>query len=214
MPIFGGVGMTNQEALPRGSAWQKIYELDNPIDTDGGLHPQNIFRLLTRSKWQDVREEVYMQIIRDQLSASPNRNESNGILLFSRYLEGDDLYYAGIRVDGRAVIKKKSAGTYHTLAEVVLFPGNYDRASSANLLPHNEWIGLRLDTETRTTGVVRITLYVDAGRTGVWRKVVEATDDGTSGGKAFTEEGYSGIRTDFMDVHFSDFRISALSTHS
>ena len=38
------------------------------------------------------------------------------MLLFNRYQDGQTLYYGGVRVDGAAVIKKKLAGVYTTLA--------------------------------------------------------------------------------------------------
>src|SRR5262245_31785929 len=54
MNLREGVGRTNHGDLAVGSKWQLLYSASNPIDTDGGLHPQNIFRMVLRAKWQDL----------------------------------------------------------------------------------------------------------------------------------------------------------------
>ncbi len=60
-------------------------------------------------------------------------------------------------------------------------------------------------------GKVKIDLYIDKGWTGVWTLAASATDDGKSyGGAAITNPGYGGIRTDFMDVEFENFRLRNL----
>ena len=203
LTIGEGEGRTNFGELPAASKWYSLYARANPIDTDNGNHPQNIFRLLTRSRWNNVRQQVYFKIAKDNLSSSPNRNASNGLLLFSRYLDSANLYYVGVRVDGAAVIKKKINGTYYTIASVPYLAGSYNRDTSPNLLPKSVWIGLRSETVTNLDSSVTIRLYVDEGRTGVWKLVLQGKDDGLQfGGGAITREGYTGIRTDFMDVSF------------
>lgn len=204
-----GAGRTMQGEIPDDSKWRLAYLESNPIDTDGGYHPQNIFRLITRDKWQNFRQEGYFKINKYNLSDSPNRNESNGILLFSRYLDSDNLYYAGVRVDGTAIIKKKLAGKYYTLVQKQLTEGvKYDKESNPNLLPSGEWIGIRSEISNTPEGDVRIILYVDIGKTGVWKIAAEAIDkeNGNESG-LITDEGRAGIRTDFMDVEFDDYRL-------
>ena len=44
-------------------------------------------------------------------------------------------------------------------------------------------------------------MYMDNGRTGTWALIFNINDES----KGITQEGYSGIRTDFMDVEFEDF---------
>ncbi|HEX7586535.1 MAG TPA: hypothetical protein VF390_02800, partial [Patescibacteria group bacterium] len=107
---------TNFGPLPKDSSWRKLYFKTNPKDTDDGYYPQNLFRLVTNDKWENFSQSVYFNINKLNLSESKNRNESNGVLLFNRYLDGNNLYYIGLRVDGEAVIKKKIAGKYYTLA--------------------------------------------------------------------------------------------------
>lgn len=206
-----GVGKTNQKKLPENDFWRELYNKNNPRDTDNGYHPQNIFRLVTRNKWDNLRQEGYFRIVADNLSASQYRNASNGLLFFNRYQDGDNLYYTGIRVDGFAVIKKKIKGKYFTMAYERIFPGKYDRKKNPNLLPHNAWIGLRSEVTNENEKTVLIKIFIDRERKGNWELVAEARDDGKKyGGKAIMKAGYGGIRTDFMDVEFDDYKIEEL----
>jgi hypothetical protein len=121
------VGKTNHGDLPITDPWRVLYAASNPLDTDNGRHPQNIFRLATKRTGTDVRVETLFKIERDNFSDSSNRNATNGLLLMSRYVDYNNLYYAGVRVDGAAVIKKKYNGRYYTLAYEKIFPGTYRR---------------------------------------------------------------------------------------
>ncbi len=107
MTIKNSIASTIQGELPVFSHWRVIYNKDNPSETDNGTHPQNIFRLVTRTKWQNLQQEAYYKITKYNLSADSHRDASNGLLLFNRYQDGNNLYYTGIRVDGTVVIKKK-----------------------------------------------------------------------------------------------------------
>lgn len=211
MDISGGTGKTIQGDLSSDSKWYKNYKDNNPEDTDDGSHPQNIFRLVTREKWQNFSQQAYFRINKINLSESENRNESNGILLFNRYKNEDNLYYTGLRVDGYAVIKKKIDGEYHTLAYEKVYDGaKYDREGSPNLLPVGKWIGLRSVVATNKDGDVEISLYRKKGRkTKKWKLAARYTDKGQKGDR-IEDTGYGGIRTDFMDVEFDKYKISEL----
>ncbi|HRY82117.1 MAG TPA: hypothetical protein P5232_00210 [Candidatus Moranbacteria bacterium] len=201
---------TNLGKLPENSKWRKLYNKNNSRDTDQGYYPQNIFRLVSKSQWQNFSQEVYFNIEKINLSESEYRNESNGVLLFNRYQDGDNLYYTGVRVDGDAVIKKKIKDKYYTLKEGRLFTNNqkYDRVKSPNFLPLNSWVGIKSEVENGIGNAVNIKLYVDRSGKGEWELVLEAKDKGDKYGKApFLKEGYVGIRTDFMDVKFRDYKI-------
>lgn len=211
MLIENGIGKTLQGNLAENSAWRLYYEKDNPLDTDNGYRPQNIFRLFTRKTWKNFREEMFFRIEKDNLSQSSNRNESNGLLLISRAKDGNNLYYAGIRVDGAAVIKKKKNGEYYILAYDQIFPGTYSRETNPNLLPKNQWLGIRSEIVTNSDNTVAIKLFVKLENDKDWRKILEAKDDNkTYGGSAMPNEGYGGVRTDFMDVSFRDFKITEI----
>jgi hypothetical protein len=205
-----GVGSTLQGESSPNTKWQLDYASYNPNDTANGAHPQNIFRLITRSSWQNIRQEVDFRIVDYHADDSPHRNDSNGVLLFSRYQDSDDLYYAGVRVDGAAVIKKKINGEYHELAYQNAFPGVYDLQTNPNLIPTNTWMGLRTDTVTLPDGRVDIKVYLDRQNTGSWQLIAEAVDDDTKYGPQLTEPGHAGIRTDFMDAEFDNYRITTI----
>lgn len=204
------VGKTLFNGIGTDSKWQKAYLQYNATDTDDGYHPQNIFRLITKSKWYNFQQEVYFKINKINLSQSGERDASNGVLLFNRYQNSNNLYYAGIRVDGSAVIKKKINGTYYTLAQKSFYYTDtpYNRDTNPNLIPEKKWIGLRSEIKTNADGTINIKIFIDKDKTSVWALAAEATDDGKSyGGAPILNEGYAGIRTDFMDVEFDNYGI-------
>ena len=212
--IENGIGKTMQGESSQNSYWRKIYSKTNPRDTDDGKYPQNIFRLLTKKTWQNVEQKLYIYIAKINESESEYRNESNGAHLINRYIDSDNLYYTGIRVDGTAVIKKKKNGVYYTMASNPFFKKitkSYDRDSNYNLLPLHIWIGIRSEIKTNTDGTVSIKMYIDKEKSGEWSLVAEAIDDGiTYGGSAIIKNGRGGIRTDFLDAFFDDYKIGKL----
>ena len=209
--IADGHGSTVQGALPSDDFWRETYALSNPTDTDQGYHPQNIFRLLTKDTWGDAVVQSDFLITDDNLSASPNRNESNGLLLMTRYQDHDTLYYAGIRVDGQAVIKKKYHGTYYTLAIAPVYPGTYNHATNPNLIPHDVWIGLASEAQNLPDGSVLLQLSIKEPGGNSWKPLLSVRDDGSFGGTPpIRAAGTAGIRTDFMDVLFRNFRVDTL----
>lgn len=200
-----GVGSTWIGDAPAPSKWRKLYNQTNPADTDQGTHPQNLFRLITRTKWLVPSQRAFFRILTDRLSSSANRNPSNGLLLFNRYIDENNLYYAGIRVDGFAVIKKKVARSYTTLAETRIYPGIYDRTRNPNVIPHEIWIGLGTDVREENDRVtIVLSLYDD--RSGEWKPILQAVDD-SDADSPLARPGSAGIRTDFMDVEFDDYSI-------
>jgi len=209
MVIAQGMGQTLHGTLPLTDSFAKLYLVSNPTDTDGGIHPQNIFRLVGRSPWHNLRQETYFKIEANNLSLSTNRNASNGLFFFNRYQNENNLYYTGLRVDGYAVIKKKINGVYSTLAYTRMLPGTYNRSTNPNLLPLNTWIGMRSEVTT-TSGIVTIKVYSDIGKTGSWKLVAQATDNGNTNGPILDTSGFGGIRTDFMDVSFDFYNIAEI----
>ena len=202
-----GTGKTVQGELASSDYWHKMYASSNPTDTDNGAHPQNIFRLVSRSKWTNTALETQFKINDDNFSSSPNRNASNGLLHMLRYqMGGDTLYYVGVRVDGYAVIKKKLNGTYTTLATKKIYPGTYAIGDNVNLLPHNGWITMKSEVVTNSDGSVTVLQYVKNPGESTYTKILEAHDSSSP----ITSSGYVGIRTDFMDVEFENFKAIAL----
>lgn len=202
----GNFGTTMLGDAPLLDRWRLQYSLSNSLDTDGGRHPQNLFRLVSRSQWQNVRVSAQFKILKDNWSKSPNRNASNGLLFMMRYQDGDTLYYAGLRVDGTAVLKKKYRGSYYTMAQKKEYAGTYVQGGEVNVLPHQQWIALRGEAVNAADGSVTLRLFVQQAD-GSWKKLLEARDYGQYGGTSpITAKGYLGIRTDFMDVAFDSFR--------
>ena len=204
-----GIGRTSFGKLKENSKWQKKFSnssnRERVIETENGFRPQNIFRLVTRKKWKNFTQEAYFRIHKYNLSKSEHRKESNGILLFNRYKDGNNLYYAGLRVDGYAIIKKKINGKYITLVKNRIFEGEFSRDRNPNLLPLNKWIGVKTEVKTIENDNVSIKLFLDLNRNGNWKQVLEVVDRKEDNN--FLEEGFCGIRTDFMDVEFDDYKI-------
>lgn len=208
-----GTGRTVLGELSSLNAWRVAYNAANSEDTDNGYHPQNIFRLLSRSKWQNQDSQVYFQIKKDNLSTSTNRNQSNGLLLMTRYVDSNNLYYVGVRVDGTSIIKKKIGGVYYTLSQKQLpgITGVYNVTTNPNMLPHNSWIGLRSVVTNKDSNTVNIKQYIDFGKTGNWTLVADINDTSSQyGASPHTSIGFVGLRTDFMDVVFDDFKVTSL----
>jgi len=204
---------TNLGALAEDSRWRKLYSKTNSRDTDDGYYPQNIFRLVTRDRWKNFTQSVYFNIEKINLSESKYRNESNGVLLFNRYQDGDNLYYIGLRVDGDAVIKKKIADKYYTLAEKEVFSADasYDKDKNPDLIPENAWIGIKSEVENIDNDSVSLKIYIDKEQNGNWQLVLEAKDkDKKNGDAIFLDKGYAGIRTDFMDVKFKNYQLQRM----
>jgi hypothetical protein len=203
-----GSGASLKGNLPANDPWRLKYFKNNPSDTDNGYHPQNILRLVGRSKWKNLEQQAYFKISEYNLSESASRQASNGLFLFNRYLDGNNIYYTGLRVDGFAVIKKKIGGKYYTMACNQVYGGKYDRINDPILLPKNQWIGLKSVVRDLSGGKVNIQVFLDDGRSGNWRKVADIVDDGESyGGASLLKSGFGGIRTDFMDVELYDYGV-------
>lgn len=203
---------TNHGPLPKDDRMRKLYKKNNPKDTDDGYYPQNIFRLVNRHRYEDLSQQVYFSVDAINMSESDNRAESNGVLLFNRYQDGDNLYYAGLRVDGIAVIKKKIDGKYYTLKQkrVLTGGGEYDRNDNPNLIPLHERLGIKSEV-VNDGNAVDIRLYMDAGQGKGWQLMLETRDTGDKYGKRpFQDAGYAGIRTDFMDATFRGYGIREL----
>lgn len=207
----GTVFSTLRGELDGSDYWRKLYVRSNPKDTDQGYRPQNVFRLVHRHKYQNYTQQVYFKVLANNFSDSVYRNETNGVHFFNRYKDANNLYYTGVRVDGTVAVKKKVNGRYYTMIEKQIFPGVYSRAAKNNLLPVNKWIGVKTKVEDTGKGEVSIKVYLDKEQTGEWVLVAAVKDsDGSYGGKIFADPGYTGVRSDFMDIEFKDYAVKKL----
>ena len=185
--------------------WLNAYKNNNPLDTDNGQHPQNIFRLVSRDIYLNSRQTATFVVNAVNTSNSKNRNASNGFLFFSRYIDGDNLYYAGLRVDGFSVIKKKTKGKHTTLSYNKVFEGKYDRDTNPNLIPINKPLSMMLTTISEG-GATLLRLYVkDDESKDSWTLIAEAKDN------AILKGGSYGIRSDFMDLEIKNYKTEELN---
>ena len=188
-----GLGTTVVGELPPDHPWRQEYARTNPRDTDGGGHPQNVFRLFRREILGNAVGGLTFRLLATNPSDSPERGPWSGVFLLHRFLGGGDFYAAGVRMDGRAVIKRKRDGAFTTLALRDLFgsPAAFDRNANPNLLPAGRPIRLDTRVETLGDGSVTLGLSVDG------EPVLEATDPGPS---AIRSDGFPGMASDFMDL--------------
>ena len=209
--IRAGVGETLMGRLGEGDGWRQLYAMSDPLDTQDGFYPQNLFRLITKSTWDNVEQSVRFKLVHLNETDTQNRDEWSGILLMSHYQDGDNLYYAGLRADGNAIIKKKCGGVYTTLATSPVFRNGepYDRNNNPNLIPLSTWMGLR--SVVREQGSrIEIELWLDAEDDGTWEKVLAASDLPSADQTMISGPAYAGIRTDYVDAQFDDYHLKEL----
>lgn len=205
LTIENGFGRTIQGALNRNDEWRALYYASNPIDTDNGARPQNLFRLITRSSWSSPEQTLRFNITKTNPTNTPNRGAWSGVFLMSHYQDNDHLYYAGIRFDGSAVIKKKCRGAYHTLASAPLFTS---RQSSQNAIPTDTWHEMRSVVYTDENDAVIVELWMRAPETKQWRLIVSAADNyQLNRTPILTGSSHVGIRTDYSDVTFDRYEV-------
>ncbi len=215
MTISNGVGATNQGSLPATNKWRVAYAASSSVQTDNGYHPQNVFKLFTRSAWQNVRHTVSFNIQDDNLTNIANRHPYDGVFLIDRYDMANDSYYMmGFRTDGAGVLKKKVGDKFYTLQYSPLFfvgddSGDYDSASRFNMLLKNTWIMMRSEIRNNANGTVDLQFYYNYCGFG-WILAGFATDDGVLYGPVLGGSGLAGVQSDFMDVQYDDYALEGL----
>lgn len=205
--IQNGLGSTMRGAAAEKDPARIQYARVNPLDTGGGAYPQNTFRLVTKRAWGAGEMSARFRVLAHNETETPNRDGYSGLFLMNRYSDQHNLYYAGLRSDGKAVIKKKINGIYHTLAIArVLGDERSYGASKKSLIPINRWMEIASRVTDTESGVL-IELFLDLGSGEPVR--VLAVEDGGIGGPVF-KKGHGGIRTDYMDAEFDDFSFTPL----
>lgn len=206
--IAKNIAKNREGVLKEGDPWRARYAASNPIDTENGARPQNIFRLLSKRTWEDTAQLAYFKITSENRSESPRQSPSNGIFFYQHFADRNNTYYVGIRLNGHIIIYKKAGGVYHTLAIVPFFVRPSHTKKEVSILPHEKWIGLKSEIRNKPDGV-HISLFIDPGETGTWIQSLEVVDSGELGGPAITA-GRAGIRSDFLDLEIKDYRVTAL----
>lgn len=208
--LSNGVGGTLQGDTTSANPWYAVYAKSLAVTSDNGKHPQNTFETLLRTPILNTDQSVSVQVSKDNLANTVNRVPWNGIHLISRWQDNSNYYFAGIRDDGHAIIKKEVNGVYYTLAEKQIFPGTWS-ISNPDLLPKNTWMNMRMTTNTDSSGAVHIDLYLDQTQSGTWTLLLDAVDTGTRGAIINTP-GLEGIRSDYMDLSMDNYKLFAPTT--
>lgn len=197
-----GVLRVNQVDLPSDHKWAKAYATN--VDAEGGAHPENIARIISRqSDFQNFTLSSTFQINRVSLSDSPNRTGDKGLFHMVKYNSQDDLYYCGIRLDGDAVIKRKAGSVYSTLAQIKWWPGEYDKTTHPCLIPVGVTIGLKTIVKS-INGVTSLTFFVTEPGTTRYIPVLTVSDNYP----ALSGPGKIGFRGDFLSWQLDDISIT------
>lgn len=207
--ITGGLGESIQGALSSSNPLYETYASAFPQASDGGAHPQNMFRLLWKTPTQNSSEQVYLQRVTDNLGTALNRHPYDGESLIARYQDEQTYYYAGVRDDGALVIKKKVGGVFTTLAAKPFFSGTYSATTSPDLIPRGTWLGLKFSVVNSSGGAPVLSLYTDVGRSGTWRLSLSASD---ATGTPIPGAGLSGIDSTFADINMDNYQLTPLAT--
>lgn len=211
--VGNGMGQTIQGSLSWSDPLRAYYANHAAVSSDNGAHPQNMFFMLTRGSIQNVAIQTYIRHTADNLANSANRQPYNGEMLIARYKDTNNYYIAGIRDDGSVVIKKKTKGSYQTLASTKLISGTYS-STNPDLIPKNTWIGLRFIVTDTASGAPALTLFTDVGKTGVWQQNLSVTDDTTTYGAPISGSGLVGIESDYADMQMSTLTVALAGSSS
>ncbi len=207
--LSNGTGKTLSGNLAASDQWRVKYAASDPISSDNGYHPQNVFQMFFRTSELNSSASIYAKKNANNLSNISNRHAWNGISLLARRTDVNNYYYGGIRADGGVVLKKKSGGQYKTLAYAKLFGGIYDVNTNPDLIPLNQWIGVKLDVINDPSGKPKLALYTDVGQTGKWKLAISAIDDPAEFGPPLANPGLIGIQSDYADVEYDNFALSS-----
>lgn len=178
-----------------GSYWSGRPDDRTPDATSSTGTNSAIFRLTSRR--HDLRDtNVDLSLLVRGMTTTPSTPavDWDGIHLFLRYQNEQNLYYASVaRRDGHVVLKKKCAGgssnggTYYTLAEL-----------SGKKVAPNAWRRVGASVKTLADGSVELSLRQDGST------ILRAVDRGT-GCAPITTAGAVGIRGDNTEFEFREF---------
>ena len=207
--IANGEALSIQGSLPTNDPLRLAYATRAGVESDNGFHPQNIFQLNTKKSWLNSSAEVDVKITNLNLFNLANVHPWNGVSLISRFTNDDNYYYASWRTDGYMIIKKKVGGVHHTLSQKKVYEGTYDATDNPSLLPFNQTVGLKFDTNTNSDGSVNLRFYLDKNNSGDWTLITEHTDK-----SPLKSSGQSGLLASYLDAEYRNYTISDLDGRS
>lgn len=159
---------------------------------------KGVFRLITKEVFTNSTQAVYFNI--DSVMTDSRQLPYDSVSLYSRYVNKNNSYYAGIRVDGTIQIKKKIRGRdFDLVTKRQVFEGIYSRYKNPNLIPINTWFGIMTRTTNLSDGSVKIELFLDRGN-GNWDLAASVIDSN----QPFLS-GNGGILSDYLNVTFKDY---------
>lgn len=141
-----------------------------------GYTDSPIFRMVTLKS--DIKN---FTMVSDMMKTKLGINDWDGLQLFFRYKDPDNLYAAGLRNDNAIHLKKKYNGVYYTLAQV---PFNSNQLS--------RWYKMKV-----VASGSRLQVYVDG------LKYIDVTDGSIPQGRV-------GIRTDDINAYFDNFTVYSM----
>lgn len=168
-------------------------------------YQQNDFRLIERFMRTNIMQEVHFNLRHINMAETPSRDADKGIFVYARYYDVSNHYYAGITLDGRAVIRIVTNGVMKTLASTPLYmaDGGYDRDTNPNVIPGKKWIGLSTHADL-VGGKMHLSLDVgsiDSGRW-IWGAMFTSIVD-SNPPVVLRGPCYGGIRSDYFDTAWS-----------
>ena len=168
-------GLVASETMANASSQWRVTSGNLYIRRTHGYTNDDVFRVVTRrSDFSDVLVSAYMQ--KRNLAVNP----WEGLQLFIRYQDPDNLYVAGLRNDNSIHLKKKIKGKYVTLATAPI---------NSNMI--NTWY--------------KMTIVADSDRLRVFvgdKKYIDVRDASLTAGRV-------GIRTDNIEAYFDNFQVSS-----
>jgi hypothetical protein len=161
----------------------------------------SVFRMISwRRNFRDVTVSLQVRNLRLASPGATAPAAVDGIHLFLRYQNPDWLYAVSLnRRDNQIVIKKKlpggptAGGTYVTLG------------STRYVVPYGVWQSFTVRISSGRGGSAKISVGVGA------REMLAVSDRG-SGGPAITSAGAVGLRGDYCEFEFRNFRVQRVTT--
>jgi hypothetical protein len=181
-----------------GAGWTGVPDDCAPDRTSSSCTNSAVFRLNTRRfDFSAVRVEVGLRANAWTSTASTPAVAWDGVHLWLRYVDEEELYYASVnRRDGAVVVKKKcrggpsNGGTYVTLA-----------SRSGHGVPLDAWQRVGASVEDTVDGSVAIEVLREGAA------VLRAVDTG-AGCAPIRRAGAVGVRGDNLDFELRDFTVS------
>jgi hypothetical protein len=212
--MSGSLAQASSQSLSSSAYWWLTnggsFTIANGVGTSV-VGSQATFELLSRAPVANPDVQIYFKKSADNFANLTSVQGYYGQSLIFGFIDQQNYYLATLRDDGGVVIKKKVNGAYQTLGYKKLLPGTWNAVTSPDLIPLNQWIGLKATLTSDSSGHPFISFYTDIGKTGTWALALQAVDDPVKYGASFTSAGLTGFMSDFSNVQIDDFSLALAS---